>query len=211
MRSLSFTLFGLLAICNSLAPPPAVTTICRQTQLSAAIYDADHDEDGADCYILDDGGRPIGLARDLALQTPHAGRKFRPSQSQRSGRSSWRRRWFSRSNRRFTEGWYYRLTLPEYGESFVFIFSIEDAGRYVKGKPSPLSLACMQLLGPGDTYLVQVGAGLLDLPNNSFPSPSMNRATMMIRSFGVGTTRLLSDAPLSGAMRMPVMPNRRQT
>jgi len=61
----------------------------------------------------------------------------------------------SRGNRRFTEGWYYRLTLPEYGESFVFIFSIEDAGRYVKGRPSPLSLACMQLLGPGDTYLVQ--------------------------------------------------------
>ena len=66
----------------------------------------------------------------------------------------------SRSNRRFTEGWYYRLTLPECGESFVFIFSIEDAGRYVKGRPSPLSLACMQLLGPGDTYLVQVGGNV---------------------------------------------------
>ena len=52
---------------------------------------------------------------------------------------------------------YYRLTLPEYNESFVFVFSIEDAGRWVRGKKSPLTLACMQLLGPDDTYLVQVG------------------------------------------------------
>jgi tocopherol cyclase len=80
-----------------------------------------------------------------------------------------------RNNRRFTEGWYYRLTLPQYNESFVFIFSIEDAGRYVGSSThdktsklsrlqrllgkrkvkSPLTLACMQLLGPQDTYLVQ--------------------------------------------------------
>lgn len=61
------------------------------------------------------------------------------------------------SNRkRFTEGWYYRLTLPNYNESFVFIFSIEDAGRIMKnGSKSPLTLACMQMLGPNDTYLVQ--------------------------------------------------------
>ena len=65
------------------------------------------------------------------------------------------RKLLSRNNRRFTEGWYYRLTLPEYNESFVFIFSIEDAGRYIKGNKSPLTLACMQMLGPDDTYLVQ--------------------------------------------------------
>ena len=165
--SRSLTLFGIAAICDSLAPPPPVATPCRHrchSQLSAPPCDADHEEDGVDrsCYILDEGGRPVGLAKDhliQMLQTPHAGRKFRPSQ-RGSRRANWRRRWMSRSNRRFTEGWYYRLTLPECGESFVFIFSIEDAGRYVKGRPSPLSLACMQLLGPGDTYLVQVGGNV---------------------------------------------------
>ncbi len=96
------------------------------------------------------------------LQTPHSGRKFtptHPSSSSSSPRSRLRsklsRLLFRRNNRRFTEGWYYRLTLPEYNESFVFIFSIEDAGRFIKGKKSPLTLACMQLLGPNDTYLVQ--------------------------------------------------------
>ncbi|KAL7438064.1 hypothetical protein ACHAXM_006019 [Skeletonema potamos] len=91
------------------------------------------------------------------LQTPHSGRKFTPTHpnSSSSRLRSKISRLFRRNNRRFTEGWYYRLTLPEYNESFVFIFSIEDAGRFIKGKKSPLTLACMQLLGPGDTYLVQ--------------------------------------------------------
>ncbi len=69
-----------------------------------------------------------------------------------------RRRTRKNTNRkRFTEGWYYRLTLPTYNESFVFIFSIEDAGRVLSDgtTKSPLTLACMQLLGPSDTYLVQ--------------------------------------------------------
>lgn len=118
-----------------------------------------------------------------------------------------KRRNSRKNSRRFTEGWYYRLTLPPpINESFVFIFSIEDAGRWIrddrvskssfdkgfsedtatdlssadasharsnsskqkmsrKGRilqclrpkyvKSPLSLACMQLLGPQDTYLVQ--------------------------------------------------------
>jgi tocopherol cyclase len=126
-------------------------------------------------YLLDEKGRPMGIKDKLLLQTPHAGRKFRPTHptsksitaaattsSRWSLRSIIRRR---NNNRRFTEGWYYRLTLPEYNESFVFIFSIEDAGRFIGGgrnnnnnnkkQKSPLTLACMQMLGPQDTYLVQ--------------------------------------------------------
>jgi len=130
-------------------------------------------------YLMDENSRPLGIREDSLLanlQTPHSGRKFRPTHPKYSSTSRlrsrlrsvlqpWKRkqtmhkskmnRYFSRNNRRFTEGWYYRLTLPEYNESFVFIFSIEDAGRYVNGKKSPLTLACMQLLGPNDTYLVQ--------------------------------------------------------
>jgi tocopherol cyclase len=118
-------------------------------------------------YPLDDNGRPIDIKSNQqllnGLQTPHSGRKFTPTHPSSSSSSSSRlsrvrskiSRLLRRNNRRFTEGWYYRLTLPEYNESFVFIFSIEDAGRFIKGEKSPLTLACMQLLGPDDTYLVQ--------------------------------------------------------
>lgn len=47
------------------------------------------------------------------------------------------------------------ITPPECNESFVLIFSIEDAGRWIKGKKSPLTLAALQMLGPDDKYLVQ--------------------------------------------------------
>ena len=211
-------------------------------------------------YPTDENGRPIDIrgnklllvptttARKVAngdeidrgmnimfnLQTPHSGRKFRPTHPNSSSFSSngqsrfgsrlraftrlWKRRKhvatiaatdtatqtkrssiidankikpqmrkYRKNNLRFTEGWYYRLTLPPpINESFVFIFSIEDAGRWVRQdrlggyetgisssrriekwpkrllrslRPnyvkSPLTLACMQLLGPRDTYLVQ--------------------------------------------------------
>lgn len=49
------------------------------------------------------------------------------------------------------EGWYYRLTLTEVAISFAFIISIEDPGSAT----SPLKLACMQVVGPDDEYLVQ--------------------------------------------------------
>lgn len=146
-------------------------------------------------YHLDEHGRPADNPRHrnlltspatgINLQTPHSGRKFQPTHPYKTKsriRSLFNK--LSRNNRRFTEGWYYRLTLPTYNESFVFIFSIEDAGRYVhsnhlndmstdhlhalngklsrirkllfrKKMKSPLTLACMQLLGPGDTYLCQ--------------------------------------------------------
>ena len=125
-------------------------------------------------YLMDEKGRPTGVRDELLLQSPHSGRKFRPthpnssstSSSHKSLRSIIRKLWTRKAkrpsrnfltgnNRRFTEGWYYRLTLPDYNESFVFIFSIEDAGRCIDGKKSPLTLACMQMLGPDDTYLVQ--------------------------------------------------------
>lgn len=48
------------------------------------------------------------------------------------------------------EGWYYRLTIPDEGVSFAIIISIEDPGTN-----SPLKLACVQVIGPNDQYLVQ--------------------------------------------------------
>jgi len=53
------------------------------------------------------------------------------------------------SARRFFEGWYVRLILPECGESFAFMYSIDDpAGQ------SALSGGAAQILGPGEQYHV---------------------------------------------------------
>jgi tocopherol cyclase len=64
------------------------------------------------------------------LQTPHSGYH-----------------WDS-SARRFFEGWYYRVTLPAEGQTFAFMYSIEDP---IGGKPH--SGGAAQILGPYDTYL----------------------------------------------------------
>ena len=52
------------------------------------------------------------------------------------------------SSRRFFEGWYYRITLPTRGQSFAFMYSIEDP----KGG-QPYSGGAAQILGPEDSYL----------------------------------------------------------
>lgn len=64
------------------------------------------------------------------LQTPHSGYHW------------------DGSDRRFFEGWYYRVTLPEVAETFAFMYSIEDP---VGGKPH--SGGAAQILGPNDEYL----------------------------------------------------------
>jgi len=63
------------------------------------------------------------------LQTPHSGYQW------------------DGSHRRFFEGWYYRVTLPEYGQTFAFMYSIEDpvGGTYSGG--------AAQILGPEDSTL----------------------------------------------------------
>jgi tocopherol cyclase len=63
------------------------------------------------------------------LQTPHSGYHW------------------DGSNHRFFEGWYYRVTLPDCGHTFAFMYSIEDpAGG------SPYSGGAAQILGPNDEY-----------------------------------------------------------
>jgi tocopherol cyclase len=64
------------------------------------------------------------------IQTPHSG-------------YHWDRR-----DRRFFEGWYYRLTLPQQRQSFAFMYSIDDpiGGKLHSG-------GAAQILGPEDEYL----------------------------------------------------------
>jgi len=64
------------------------------------------------------------------LQTPHSGYHW------------------DGSDRRFFEGWYYRVTLPDSGQTFAFMYSIEDP---IGGKPH--SGGAAQILGPNDEYL----------------------------------------------------------
>ncbi|ACC78949.1 tocopherol cyclase family protein [Nostoc punctiforme] len=52
------------------------------------------------------------------------------------------------TSRRFFEGWYYRITLPEIEQTFAFMYSIEDP---IGGKPH--SGGAAQILGPDDEYL----------------------------------------------------------
>lgn len=65
----------------------------------------------------------------LLLQTPHSGYHW------------------DGSDRRFFEGWYFRVTLPECGQTFAFMYSIEDPHG------SPHSGGAAQILGPNDAYL----------------------------------------------------------
>nr|WP_265266530.1 tocopherol cyclase family protein [Spirulina subsalsa] len=73
------------------------------------------------------------IAMTPSLQTPHSGYHFSP--------------WLPG---RFFEGWYYRVTLPQLGESFAFMYSIEDPQG---GQPH--SGGAAQILRPGDRYLWQ--------------------------------------------------------
>ncbi|MGF1537256.1 MAG: tocopherol cyclase family protein [Elainellaceae cyanobacterium] len=64
------------------------------------------------------------------LQTPHSGYHW------------------SSGGDRFFEGWYYRITLPDMGQTFAFMYSIEDpSGDQV------CSGGAAQILGPDDEYL----------------------------------------------------------
>lgn len=148
LRSVSIEFFLLLLciiVCDvdsklsSFVPPNKIisrslnpsSVLQSATPTSSSITDNDYIPPP---YPLDNNGRPIDIEsnRQLlnGLQTPHSGRKFsptHPSYSSIGSNSNSRVRSkisrllhrFRRNNRRFTEGWYYRLTLPEYNESFV--------------------------------------------------------------------------------------------
>lgn len=64
------------------------------------------------------------------LQTPHSGYHWNGSSD------------------RFFEGWYFRVTLPQKGQTFAFMYSIDDP---IGGQPH--SGGAAQILGPDDQYL----------------------------------------------------------
>jgi tocopherol cyclase len=70
------------------------------------------------------------VIRSSFLQTPHSGYHW------------------DGGTRRFFEGWYYRVTLPDCGQTFAFMYSIEDpcGGQLYSGGGA-------QILGANDQYL----------------------------------------------------------
>ncbi|MEW5297492.1 MAG: hypothetical protein WDW36_000698 [Sanguina aurantia] len=70
---------------------------------------------------------------DSLVQTPHRGYHF------------------DGSSRRFFEGWYYKVTIPENGQSFALIYSVEDPGL----PGSKAGGVGVQVMGPDDGYICQ--------------------------------------------------------
>ena len=152
--------------CSSASALTTATTTSMKTPstsiLGAVAQHLGHVEDNADQE--DDGSlslsscpaEPTTSDRKKAFpqQTPHSGRHFWPSHPayRKHRRRHWRQYFFQRRRHRFMEGWYYRLTLPDQNVSFAFIISIEDPGHR---PPSELRLACIQVVGPNDEYIVQ--------------------------------------------------------
>lgn len=54
-------------------------------------------------------------------------------------------------SRRFFEGWYFRITLPDMGQNFAFMYSIDDP---IGGQPH--SGGAAQILGPDEEYLCRI-------------------------------------------------------
>lgn len=107
-------------------------------------------------------GVPIDVTKGhkaYLQQTPHSGRHFHPRHISDLSSPPTKFRLFRKKirQRRFMEGWYYKLTLTEAKESFAFIFSIEDphSKSLENASQSKYTLSCAQVMGPGDTYLVQ--------------------------------------------------------
>ncbi|MCF4967902.1 tocopherol cyclase family protein [Nostoc sp. CMAA1605] len=74
---------------------------------------------------------PVSLLQ--STQTPHSGYHW------------------DGSSRRFFEGWYYRVTLPDCGQTFAFMYSIEDP---IGGQPH--SGGAAQVLGANDEYVYRI-------------------------------------------------------
>ncbi|KAF6251155.1 tocopherol cyclase-domain-containing protein [Scenedesmus sp. NREL 46B-D3] len=53
--------------------------------------------------------------------------------------------------RRFFEGWYFKVTIPENGQSFALIYSVEDPSN----PSSPVGGVGVQVMGPDDGYICQ--------------------------------------------------------
>lgn len=127
----------------------------RRTRISPRIFRHQHlqlkhldQQPESVASILQDPG-----TKAFEEQPPHSGCHFRPTHP---GTPTNHRG--PKKSKRFFEGWYYRVTIPKSDDcrdppvSFAFIVSIEDP---FENGASPLSLACHQIMGPNDEYLVQ--------------------------------------------------------
>jgi tocopherol cyclase len=99
----------------------------------------------------------VALFSLVDLQTPHSGYHWQ------------------RGQRRFFEGWYFRVTLPDIGQSFAFMYSIEDpaGGQTHSGGTA-------QILAIADQYLCRT-------------FPAVHRFWAWREALGLGHWRSLQD------------------
>jgi tocopherol cyclase len=138
-------------------PSTSMATITTSTKNNKLLFTSDGHE------------VPPPAQKAYVEQPPHSGCHFRPTHPGTSITQNGPKHY-----QRFFEGWYYRVTIPPNqrkgsntattdndGVSFAFIVSIEDPFHAKGGTDSsrstssPLSLACHQIMGPNDEYLVQ--------------------------------------------------------
>jgi tocopherol cyclase len=90
-------------------------------------------------------------ASDRADAKPYANLNAKASVVGAHGGYHWRSA--GQGDSRFFEGWYFRLTLSELGQTFAFMYSIDDpaGGRDLSG-------GAAQILGPGEDYFCRTFA-----------------------------------------------------
>ncbi len=92
----------------------------------------------------------MNLPKPLSrLQTPHSGYHYKATPGLQTDLLG--------NPRRFFEGWYDRITLPELEQTFAFMYSIEDPAG-----DSPYSGGAAQILGPNDEYLIRTFPAVAD-------------------------------------------------
>ncbi|NJR65446.1 MAG: tocopherol cyclase [Leptolyngbyaceae cyanobacterium CRU_2_3] len=105
------------------------------------------------------------------LQTPHSGYHW------------------ENSSRRFFEGWYYRVTLPECQQTFAFMYSIEDPMG-----SQPYSGGSAQILGPDDEYLCRT-------------FPNVQQFWAWRHALGLGHWRKTTNSPIIQPQATPLEPD----
>jgi hypothetical protein len=103
------------------------------------------------------------LARVKAEASPKSPAIYTPTPTKRDTRTPHSGYHFDGTSRRFFEGWYFKVSIPEAKQSFAWMYSVEDPGAALPN-PNPLGSLFQgtsfpgvgaQIMGADDKYLHQ--------------------------------------------------------
>lgn len=106
------------------------------------------------------------LARVKAEASPKSPAIYTPTPAKRDTRTPHSGYHFDGTSRRFFEGWYFKVSIPEAKQSFAWMYSVEDPGTTLNLNPNPNPLGSLfqgtsfpgvgaQIMGADDKYLHQ--------------------------------------------------------